>query len=223
MVRDGIYYGIGFTSAGTVLSLVFSPYWGLPCFVLGAFCMYFFRDPERQIPTGPLAVSPADGKVVHIRPLDNGGHRVSVFLNIFDVHVNRIPVGGVITAGGYRRGKFKMAHLEDASAENEQNSLTIDSDGSAVTVIQIAGLIARRIVCDKKIGDAVEKGQRYGLIKFGSRMDVFLGPEWELSVQRGDRVKGGSSVLARRAEMMAAVQRGDTARDSGSVSSAFGK
>ena len=223
MVRDGIYYGIGFTSAAALLSLVFSPYWGLPCFVLGAFCIYFFRDPERQIPAGPVAVSPADGRVVHIRLLDNGGHRVSVFLNIFDVHVNRIPVGGVITAGGYQRGKFKMAHLEDASAENERNSLTIDSDGSEVTVIQIAGLIARRIVCDKKIGDAVEKGQRYGLIKFGSRTDVFLGPEWELSVQRGDRVKGGSSILARRAEMVAAVQGGGLVKRGSSISNISGE
>ena len=147
-----------------------------------------------------MAVSAADGKVVQIHPLDDGGHRVSVFLNIFDVHVNRIPVGGVVTGSEHRQGQFKMAHLEDASAANEQNSLTIDSNGSQVTVIQIAGLIARRIVCDKKIGDNVEKGQRYGLIKFGSRTDVFLGPEWQLTVQLGDRVKGGSSILARRAE-----------------------
>ena len=200
MVRDGIYYGTGFTIAGGLLWFVFTPYWGLPCFLLAAFCMYFFRDPERRIPEGPVAVSPADGKVVHIRSLDNGGRQVSVFLNIFDVHVNRIPVGGVITESEYRRGKFKMAQLEDASAKNEQNSLTIDSKGSQVTVIQIAGLIARRIVCDKKIGDHVKKGQRYGLIKFGSRTDVFLGPEWQLTVQLGDRVKGGSSILARRAE-----------------------
>ncbi len=200
MVRDGIYYGTGFTIAGVLLWFIFTPYWGLPCFLLAAFCLYFFRDPERQIPEGPVAVSAADGKVVQIHPLDDGGHRVSVFLNIFDVHVNRIPVGGVVTGSEHRQGKFKMAYLEDASAANEQNRLTIDSEGSQVTVTQIAGLIARRIVCDKKIGDNVEKGQRYGLIKFGSRTDVFLGPEWQLTVQLGDRVKGGSSILARRAE-----------------------
>ena len=200
MIRDGIYYGIGFTIAGGLLWFIFSPYWGLPCFLLAAFCLYFFRDPERQIPEGPVAVSAADGKVVHIHPLADGGHRVSVFLNIFDVHVNRIPVGGVVTGSEHRLGEFKMAHLEAASAKNELHSLTIDSEGSQVTVIQIAGLIARRIVCDKKIGDHVEKGQRYGLIKFGSRTDVFLGPEWRLTVQLGDRVKGGSSILARRAE-----------------------
>jgi len=200
MVRDGIYYGIGFTISGALLWFLFNPYWALPCFLLAASCMYFFRDPDRQIPEGPVAVSPGDGKVVQIRPLDNGGSRVSVFLNIFDVHVNRIPVDGVVTGSEYRRGKFNMANLEDASAENEQNSLTIDSAGSQVTVVQIAGLIARRIVCDKKIGDIVDKGQRYGLIKFGSRMDVFLGPEWKLTVQLGDRVKGGSSILARRTD-----------------------
>ena len=92
MVRDGIYYGIGFTITGALLWFLFNPYWALPCFLLAAFCMYFFRDPDRQIPEGPVAVSPGDGKVVQIRPLENGGSRVSVFLNIFDVHVNRIPL-----------------------------------------------------------------------------------------------------------------------------------
>jgi len=217
MVRDGIYYGIWFTFAGAALWFVFNLYWALPCFLVGAFCMYFFRDPERQIPEGPVAVSPGDGKVVDIRPLDNGGHRISVFLNIFNVHVNRIPAGGVVTASEYRHGKFKMANLEDASAENEQNSLTINSAGSEVIVTQIAGLIARRIVCDTKIGDNVEKGQRYGLIKFGSRMDVCLGPEWQLTVQLGDKVKGGSSIVARRAEIELTVPRGDGVQGSSSM------
>ena len=217
MVRDGIYYGFGFTFAGGLLWFLFSLYWGLPCILLAAFCMYFFRNPDRQIPEGPVAVSAGDGKVVHIRSLDNGGHRVSVFLNIFDVHVNRIPVGGVVTGSEYRPGKFKMANVEDASAANEQNSLTIDSAGSRVTVVQIAGLIARRIVCDTKIGDNVEKGQRYGLIKFGSRMDVFLGPEWDLMVKLGDRVTGGSSILARRAEKELTVPRRDGVQRSSSI------
>jgi len=119
---------------------------------------------------------------------------------VFDVHVNRVPVGGVITDVHYSRGKFLVASREQASAENEQNTLTIEDGTSRVVFKQIAGLIARRIVCRKKVGDRVEKGERFGLIKFGSRMDVVLGPEWELVVRQGERVKAGSSILARRLE-----------------------
>ena len=125
-----------------------------------------------------------------------GGKRVSIFLNIFNVHVNRAPVGGRITDISYQPGRFLMAHREEASENNEQNTLTIDSGGAQVVTRQIAGLIARRIVCRKRAGDEVTKGERFGLIKFGSRVDVFLGPEWELAVQPGDKVRGGSSVLA---------------------------
>ena len=164
------------------------------------FCLYFFRDPERPIPAGPVAVSPADGTVVEIRPAEGGAQRVSIFLNVFDVHVNRCPVGGVITGIRYAPGKFKVASLEQASAENEQNTLVVDDGRSRVVFKQIAGLIARRIVCTKKVGDRVQTGERFGLIKFGSRMDVILGSEWELAVTRGQRVKAGSSILARRSE-----------------------
>jgi len=196
MVRDGWYYGAGLSAAGLLVAFLFGGWWSVPFFATAAFCVYFFRDPERQIPHGPVAVSPADGKVVHIRSLGGGQHRVSIFLNIFNVHVNRVPVGGQVTAVDYQPGKFKMAHLEDASAENEQNTVTIDGPAGPVTVRQIAGLIARRIVCDKQIGDTVDKGERFGLIKFGSRVDIFFGPEWELVVKPGDKVKGGSSVVA---------------------------
>ncbi len=123
---------------------------------------------------------------------------MSVFLNIFDVHVNRVPVSGVVTSVEYRRGSFKLAHLEDASTQNEQNSVTIEDGTMRVTVKQIAGLIARRILCDKRVGDEVHKGERFGLIKFGSRVDIYLGPEWDLSVGVGDKVRGGSSVLAHK-------------------------
>jgi phosphatidylserine decarboxylase len=186
-----------------LLSVIFGGLWGLPFFATAAFCVYFFRDPERAIPDGPVAVSPADGKVVHVRALGGGQHRVSIFLNIFNVHVNRVPVSGKVTAVEYQPGKFKMAHLEDASTENEQNTVTIDGPAGAVTVRQIAGLIARRIVCDKRAGDTVDKGERFGLIKFGSRVDIFFGPEWELAVRPGDKVKGGSSVLAALREIQA--------------------
>ncbi len=200
IVRDGIYYGVGLTGAGLLIGIAFSPAWSTPFFLTAAFCLYFFRDPERPIPAGPVAVSPADGKVVDVRAMDNGSRRISVFLNIFDVHVNRVPIAGKITDRNYQRGRFLMAHRADASAENEQNALQIEGDGVTVVVKQIAGLIARRIVCNKQVGESVEKGERFGLIKFGSRMDIFLGPEWDLTVRAGDRVKGGSSVIARRRE-----------------------
>jgi len=198
MVRDGIYYGLGLSTAGVLLSYLFGTIWGMPFLVLAVFCLYFFRDPERPIPAGPVAVSPADGKVVQIQGLADGGRRVSIFLNIFDVHVNRVPVSGQVTQVKYRPGRFHMAHQEQASVENEQNTVTIEAANSRVVVSQIAGLIARRIVCHKRPGDRVEKGERFGLIKFGSRLDVRLGPEWEVTVSSGDKVKGGSSVLARR-------------------------
>jgi phosphatidylserine decarboxylase len=200
MVKDGIYYGVGLGAAGLLLSSIFHPAWGAPFFVLGAFCLYFFRDPDRVIPQGPVVVSPADGKVVHIRPTPDGGVRISIFLNIFNVHVNRCPIAGRITAIEYKSGSYAMAHREIASDENEQNTLTIDPDraGSGPVVVkQIAGLIARRIVCYKKIGDHVAKGERFGLIKFGSRADVFLGAEWQPTVQIGDKVAGGNSILAK--------------------------
>lgn len=203
MVKDGIYYGIGFGFAGLLIGGLFSQLWALPLFGLAFFCMYFFRDPEREIPDGAVAVSPADGKVQHIRDLEDGGKRVSIFLNVFNVHVNRVPVGGKITAADYNKGTFVMAHKEDASEENERNKLLIepaDQRSGPIAVTQIAGLVARRIVCDKRPGDEVEKGERFGLIKFGSRTDVHFGPEWELAVQIGEKVAGGSSILARLRE-----------------------
>ena len=198
MEKDGIYYGVALAAAGALISYVFHPGWGAIFFPLALFCVYFFRDPERVIPDGPVAVSPADGKVVHIRQVDEGRTRVSIFLNIFNVHVNRVPVAGRITEVAYKPGRFVMAHREDASSDNEQNTVTISAGDTQVVTRQIAGLIARRIVCRKKVGDEVQKGERFGLIKFGSRVDVFLGPDWELAVKTGDKVRGGSSILARR-------------------------
>src|SRR5262249_21831923 len=198
MVRDGLYYALASGLSATLLAWLVQPVAALPFVAAGLFCLYFFRDPEREIPAGPVAVSPADGKIVDIRSVEGDGHRVSIFLNVFDVHVNRCPVGGVIRDIHYTPGKFKVASLEAASAENEQNTLVVDDGRSSVVFKQIAGLIARRIVCHKKVGDSVETGERFGLIKFGPRMDVTLGPEWELEVQCGERVKAGSSILARR-------------------------
>jgi phosphatidylserine decarboxylase len=198
MVRDGIYYALALTAGGALVQYFTSPWYGLPLFVLAAFCLYFFRDPERTIPNGPVVVSPADGKVVAIRTDPPDTTRISIFLNIFDVHVNRSPIAGKISQVRYQRGRFLPANMARASSQNEQNMVTVDAGDSIVTFSQIAGLIARRIVFYKRAGDNVNKGERIGLIKFGSRVDVFLGPEWELAVQKGSRVAAGSSVLATR-------------------------
>ena len=198
MVRDGFYYGAGFALAGVAVTWLGQPWLALVPFVLAAFCLYFFRDPERDIPGGPVAVSPADGKVVAVRPEGLSQRRVSIFLNIFDVHVNRTPIAGTITDVHYQKGRFLVASKELASVANEQNTVVVEGNGTRVVFKQIAGLIARRIVFHKKTGDRVAAGERVGLIKFGSRVDVVFGPEWDILVREGMRVAAGSSVLARR-------------------------
>jgi phosphatidylserine decarboxylase len=198
MVRDGIFYALALLAGGILIGYLTNPWWGSPLFLLAAFCAWFFRDPERTIPPGQVAVSPADGKVVVVTPESPGRTRVSIFLNIFDVHVNRSPMGGVITDICYQKGKFMNAAMAAASLENEMNTFTVTGDGVTIVFKQIAGLIARRIVCFVKTGDRVETGQRVGLIKFGSRCDVIFGPEWKTEVTPGMRVSAGSSVLARR-------------------------
>ena len=206
MVKDGIYYALGLSAAGALLWYLLNPAFAAPLFVLALFCLYFFRDPDRAIPDGPVAVSPADGKVVGIVGDGQGVEctRISIFLNIFDVHVNRAPIAGRIANVEYTKGQFLVASRELASAQNERNTVTISGtvagDSTSVRFAQIAGLIARRIVFYRKLGDTVAKGERVGLIKFGSRVDIFLGPEWEIKVQPGERVAGGSSILAQRRE-----------------------
>jgi phosphatidylserine decarboxylase len=199
MVRDGIYYACGFLVAAAIVIYLTNPWLGLPLLLVGAFCAWFFRDPERPIPAGPVAVSPADGKVVAVVREQPGVMRVSIFLNIFDVHVNRAPISGIITEVEYQKGLFLVASREVASVQNEQNKVTIHGEDTRVAFKQIAGLIARRIVFAKKPGDYVSAGERVGMIKFGSRVDVIFGPEWYLEVKEGMRVMAGSSVLARRA------------------------
>jgi phosphatidylserine decarboxylase len=214
MVRDGLYYGAALATLGVMVSYLAHLWYGVPFFILAAFCLYFFRDPERQIPGGPVAVSPADGKVVAVRPEGVAGQRVSIFLNIFDVHVNRTPIGGTITGVSYQKGRFLVASKELASIANEQNTVVVEGNGTRVVFKQIAGLIARRIVCTKKPGDKVAAGERMGLIKFGSRVDVVFGPEWDVLVREGMRVAAGSSILARRND----VERiGDASAQIGSL------
>jgi phosphatidylserine decarboxylase len=198
MVRTGIYYAFALALCGALANYLLAYPFGLPFYILGAFCLYFFRDPEREIPSGPVAVAPADGKVVSVVPDSAGANRVSIFLNIFDVHVNRSPIAGKVMCVKYQKGQFLVASKEAASHSNEMNIITVEGGGTRVVFKQIAGLIARRIVCYKKAGDLVDAGERVGLIKFGSRVDVFLGPEWEVAVRVGERVSAGSSVIARR-------------------------
>ncbi len=200
MVRDGYYYAAFLFAAAFLIGWLASPIWALPCLLLAAFFLWFFRDPERAIPDTPGAiVSPADGKVTDIARIVTGGEkrtRISIFLNVFDVHVNRSPIAGTIRDVRYQRGKYLNAMNEACAEQNEQNVVTVEGEDQTVIFKQIAGLLARRIVFTKKVGDSVARGERVGLIKFGSRTDVLLEPEARIQVKKGDRVKGGSSVLA---------------------------
>lgn len=168
--------------------------------LLAAFIAFFFRNPHRDVPDDPnLVLSPADGHVTVVRLINNdnpqAGTFVSIFLSVFDVHINRTPIAGKITNIAYKKGKFLNALNHRASAENEQNLVTVENDKITVTFIQIAGLIARRIVFWKKIGDTLTSGERVGLIKFGSRTDIYLPPQVEVLVKKGDRVIGGTTII----------------------------
>ena len=186
----------------TVLTYIISFYWTAGIFGLGfLFVTWFFRDPERIIPDEPnIIVSPADGKITEIvsekEPI-NGElcKRVTIFLSVFNVHVNRVPVGGIIEEIQYNPGKFLAAFNPKASMDNEQNIISIKTGNVKVLVKQIAGLIARRIVCWPKKGDYYKSGQRYGLIRFGSRVDILLPENTKLSVSCGDKVIGGNSII----------------------------
>ena len=199
MVLDGILYGSGLLVVGAIAFFLGGPLWALPWSLLAAFVLYFFRDPDRTAPAGAEIVSPADGKVVDVSKNVFDGlpvWKLSIFLSIFDVHVNRSPISGVISKVQYAPGKFLAAYRPESSAENEQNTVWIDGERFSVAFKQIAGLIARRIVFNKKAGDRLACGERVGLIKFGSRVDLFLPLELQPSVKIGDRVRAGATVLA---------------------------
>lgn len=200
MVKEGYYFGLPPLALGGAALLMRWTIAGAILVFLAAFIFYFFRDPERVIPADAGAVvSPADGRVVVVTDEANGGRpgrRISIFLAIWNVHVNRSPATGTITAMEYRPGQFLAAMRESASVRNEQNVITMASDAGELVVKQIAGLIARRVVCWKKAGDRVERGERIGLVRFGSRADLWLPQDSEMIVKVGDHVKGGSSVVA---------------------------
>src|SRR5277367_3283679 len=201
MVKEGYYFGL------PLLLLAGGAYftnWTIAAIVLVCLALFvfsFFRDPERVIPHEPGAVvSPADGRIVVVTDEDYAGQpgkRISIFLAVWNVHVNRSPAAGVITRMEYKRGKFLAAMLARASTENEQNVFSLSTDAGEMIFKQIAGLIARRVVSWKKPGDVVARGERIGLVRFGSRVDVWVPRDAEILVKLGDNVKGGSSVLAR--------------------------
>jgi phosphatidylserine decarboxylase len=211
MVRDGYFYAAPLIAAAVLIGWLTNPAWAIFPLLLAAFFLWFFRDPERTIPQEAGAVvSPGDGKVTDVSPVTSGNNkltRISIFLSVFNVHVNRSPIAGTVSEICYQRGKYLNAMNRASAEENEQNIVTVEGDGQTVVFKQIAGLLARRIVFHPKVGDLLERGQRVGLIKFGSRVDVLLDATATLQVKVGDRVKGGASVLAHlqpKAELAAA-------------------
>jgi phosphatidylserine decarboxylase len=201
MVRDGYIYGLSLLAVAVVLVWATGCWaWSIAPVLLAAFFLWFFRDPERKIPVGPgLIVSPGDGLVTEtavIATPEGQRQRISIFLSVFNVHVNRSPIAGVLTSVRYQKGQYLNAMNPASADRNEQNIATVRGEGIEVTFMQIAGLLARRIVFRPREGDAVERGQRVGLIKFGSRVNILLPAEAQLRVGVGQRVKGGATVLA---------------------------
>jgi phosphatidylserine decarboxylase len=201
VVKEGYKFGLPPLLAG-LLCLIPGWRWvgGILIF-LGLFVFYFFRDPERKIPFDPnIVVSPADGRVVEIvnEPLDGRpGQRMSIFLSIWDVHVQRAPVAGSIAEVVYRPGRFYAALRKAASLQNEQNIIYLDARAGRLVFKQIAGAIARRVLCWRQKGEQISLGERVGMIRFGSRVDVWLPPEAQVVARRGERVKGGESIIAK--------------------------
>ena len=209
VAKEGVPF-IGMSSLATiVLALLQFPWSALSVLAFTGFVLYFFRDPERVVPHGlHLLTSPADGKIIDIseqpEPWFNSGKtlRISIFMNVFNCHVNRSPVSGQVTDLKYRPGSFVSANRSRAAAENEAGALLLeDETGRKVTVVQVAGLIARRIVCHAQVGDHLERGQRYGMIRFGSRLDVYIPAGSRVLVEKGEKIVAGQTVIA---EMKAA-------------------
>ena len=218
MVRDGYIYGLSLLAVAIVLAWATGNWaWSIAPVLLAAFFLWFFRDPERTIPTGPgLIVSPGDGLVTETASIttpDGPRQRISIFLSVFDVHVNRSPIAGVLTSVRYQKGQYLNAMNPASADRNEQNiAMVRGEDGVEITFKQIAGLLARRIVFKLREGDTVERGQRVGLIKFGSRVNVLLPAQAELRVRVGQRVKGGESVLATMASGVSTVNQSMSAK-----------
>lgn len=204
IAREGIPFilaGIGLTCVFFILDLLVL---AIPLAVLTSFIIFFFRDPERNLVNSEKAVlTPADGKIIAIERLTNGDNRfpdtavkLSIFMSVFNAHINRIPVGGRISQLTYHPGKFFSANLDKASLHNENNMVLLETDNrEKIVLVQVAGLIARRIVCWVKAGDYVKTGQRFGLIRFGSRLEVYLPPDSTITVRKGEKVKAGQTII----------------------------
>ncbi|MGO8756316.1 MAG: phosphatidylserine decarboxylase [Gallionellaceae bacterium] len=202
IAREGWLF-LAIALALAVAATIWCAAWSIPVWIVALFVLQFFRDPPREIPQQPGAVlSPADGRIVSVeRTQDTYAHReaikVSVFMNVFNVHSNRSPVDGTVQRVEYFRGKFVNADMDKASTENERNALVLKTaDSQIVTVVQVAGLIARRILCYVKAGDVLARGQRYGFIRFGSRLDVYLPLTATIKVAIGDKVSATTTILA---------------------------
>ena len=200
MVRDGIPFVV-VPVIMAVIPLLFGYWWAaIPLLLIAGFMAFFFRNPRRSIPLAPgLVLAPADGRVTIIRPADdkNPQSLVSIFLSPLDVHINRAPIAGEIVDIAYKKGKFVMATKEESRELNEQNRLVIKGDKVVITCTQIAGVLARRIVCWKRRGERVECGELFGMIKFGSRTDLLMPPEVEIVVQTGMHVRGGETIIGK--------------------------
>jgi len=203
IAREGIFYVLLPAALAVIVLLLGLWPMALLLGILAAFMAFFFRDPERQPPIDPdIVVAPADGRVTRVRPVEEGNSGrsatvVSIFLSPLDVHINRAPIAGDVTNVSYTRGRFLMATNENASLVNEQNALTIKGERITIVCKQIAGILARRIVCWKRPGERVDLGERFGLIKFSSRTDVLLPANVEVLVTEGSRVQGGTTIIGR--------------------------
>lgn len=203
IAREGIFYVLVPAALAGFMFLL--GYWPVAVLlgILAAFMAFFFRDPERRSPSDPnVVVAPADGRVTRVRPVEQTSSQgsatiVSIFLSPLDVHINRAPIAGEITNVAYTRGKFLMATNENASLVNEQNALTIKGEKITIVCKQVAGILARRIVCWKRAGERVALGERFGLIKFSSRTDLLLPANVEVVVAEGARVRGGTTIIGR--------------------------
>ena len=205
LAREGYPFIAGGILFALFIHFLFGPLWAAPAWAVVVFVVQFFRDPVRKVPTSEnIVVSPADGKILSIEPSVDpvSGEKavqIAIFLNVFSVHANRIPVPGSICYREYQPGKFFNASLDKSSKENERNIICIQTEEfQTITCIQIAGLIARRILCYVAVGDQVELGQRYGFIRFGSRVELFLPEDYSISVKVGDQVKGGRDIIGSR-------------------------
>jgi phosphatidylserine decarboxylase len=203
VAREGFAFIAPMIAASLVSGLVGAFYLSAGLSILSLFTIYFFRNPRRDIPRGDhVVLSPADGRVLSVERCQEGrflrrdATKISIFMSLFNVHINRAPISGIVEEKHYHPGRFHLANTDKSSLENEQNAVLVRrQDGLRVLFVQIAGFVARRIVCYPQQGDLLEQGQILGMIRFGSRLDVYLPEQVDPVVKRGDRVKGGESIL----------------------------